>query len=101
MTISIAKRLLLVAYVMLLLGMTTGRTHATDVLPSPVEPARDTQVYGANGQRVGTVAPYGNNSSRFYDDKGRTLGTMTTIGEQTTFYDERGRVTGQLQIKKH
>ena len=38
--------------------------------------------------------PYGNGSVRYYDARGKTLGTSTTTGNTTRFYDASGRSIG-------
>jgi YD repeat-containing protein len=43
---------------------------------------------------VGTATPYGNGSVRYYDARGKTLGTSTTTGNTTRFYDASGRSIG-------
>jgi hypothetical protein len=36
------------------------------------------------------------NSTRYFDERGRTIGTATTTSDgTTTFYEARGRVTGR------
>jgi len=48
-------------------------------------------------RRVGASAratPYGNGSVRYYDARGKTLGTSTTTGNTTRFYDASGRSIG-------
>jgi hypothetical protein len=42
---------------------------------------------------VGTATPYGTGSVRYYDARGRTLGTSMTTGNTTRFYDAGGRPT--------
>jgi hypothetical protein len=44
---------------------------------------------------VGTAAPQGNGTVRYYDSRGNSLGTSTTTGGTTTFYDSGGNVTGR------
>jgi hypothetical protein len=53
-----------------------------------------TRVYAPDGRSVGTVAPQGEGSLRYYDSRGNSLGTSTTTGNTTRFYDAGGRPTG-------
>jgi hypothetical protein len=40
--------------------------------------------------------PQGNGSVRYYDSRGSSVGTSTTIGNTTKFYGPRGNVTGSV-----
>jgi YD repeat-containing protein len=53
-----------------------------------------TRVYAPDGRSVGTIAPQGQGSVRYYDARGNSLGTSTTTGNTTRFYDAGGRPTG-------
>ena len=55
---------------------------------------RDRSGTRPQGRRVGTATPYDNGSVRYYDARGKTLGTSTTTGNTTSFYDAGGRPTG-------
>jgi YD repeat-containing protein len=56
--------------------------------------AEQTRVYGPDGRSTGTIVPQGEGTVRYYDSRGNSLGTSTTIGGTTRFYDARGRSTG-------
>jgi YD repeat-containing protein len=62
---------------------------------TPTLAQQQTRYCSPNGSSLGTSVPYGNGSRRFYDARGNTLGTSTTVGRTTTFYDARGNVTGR------
>jgi hypothetical protein len=70
---------------------------ATALLMLAVTPAlaQQTRYYAPNGASVGTSSPYGNGSRRYYDSRGTTTGTSTTVSRTTTYYDARGNVTGR------
>jgi YD repeat-containing protein len=55
---------------------------------------QQTRVYDPNGQSVGTIAPQGEGSQRYYDSRGRSLGTSTITGNTTRFYNSRGQPIG-------
>jgi YD repeat-containing protein len=67
---------------------------ATCQAPMRNAEAQQTRVYDANGRSVGTVAPQGEGSVRYYDSRGHSTGTSTTTGNTTRFYNERGQPTG-------
>jgi hypothetical protein len=50
----------------------------------------------ARAGSIGTAAPQGNGTVRYYDNRGNSLGTSTTSPSGTrTFYGPRGNVTGR------
>src|SRR5262245_31805788 len=83
-------------------------------IPSPLEPVwffliavvvilvsvigarseEQTRFYGPDGKSIAAAVPQGNGSVRFYDSRGKSLGTSTTTGNTTRFYDPRGRSMG-------
>jgi YD repeat-containing protein len=60
-----------------------------------------TRFYDSQARSVRTAAPYGNGSVRYYDARGKTLGTSTTTGNTTRFYDASGRPTGTGSLLAH
>jgi YD repeat-containing protein len=67
-----------------IIGLAIDRAHA--------EP--QTRFYDSQARSIGTAAPYGNGSVRYYDARGKTLATSTTTGNTTRFYDPGGRSVG-------
>jgi len=68
------------------------------VLAATAAQAQDrqqTHIYGPDGRSIGTAVPIGDGSVRYYDARGKSLGTSTTTGNTTTFYGPRGNVTGK------
>jgi hypothetical protein len=57
--------------------------------------AQQTNFYDSSGRHVGTAAPQGQGSVRYYDNRGSSLGMSTTTGNTTTFYGPGGSVTGK------
>jgi hypothetical protein len=53
-----------------------------------------TRFYDNRGSSLGTAVPQGQGSVRYYDSLGRSLGTSTTTGNTTRFYDAGGRSVG-------
>jgi hypothetical protein len=56
--------------------------------------AEQSRAYGPDGRSLGTIVPLGDGSSRFFDARGNSRGTSTTIGNTTKDYDARGNVLG-------
>jgi YD repeat-containing protein len=57
-----------------------------------------TGFYGPDGRSVSVAVPQGQGTVRYYDSRGRSLGTSTTMGGTSKFYDARGRPAGSFQF---
>jgi hypothetical protein len=57
-----------------------------------------TRVYAPDGRSVGTIVPQREGTLRYYDSRGNSLGTSTTVGNTTTFYGPGGSVTGKAVL---
>jgi YD repeat-containing protein len=51
--------------------------------------------YAPDGRSTGTAVQISPNSTRYFDERGRTIGTSTTTSGTTIYYDARGRLTGR------
>jgi streptogramin lyase len=57
-----------------------------------------TRFYAADGKSIGTAAPQGDGSVRYFDARGNSLGTSNTTGGTTRFYGPDGKPTGKFQF---
>jgi hypothetical protein len=67
---------------------------------SQVRAEPQTRFYAPDGRSIGTAAPQSDGSVRYYDSRGNSAGTSTTMpggsaGPTTTFYGPGGNVTGR------
>jgi YD repeat-containing protein len=69
---------------------TTLLLFATAAFAEP----QQTRIYGPDGRSIGTAAPQGEGTIRYYDARGRSTGTSTTIGNTTRYYDASGQSIG-------
>jgi hypothetical protein len=66
------------------------------VLASAAAFAQQTRYYDNRGNSLGTSSTSSGGQTRYYDSRGNSLGTSSTNSSgTTTFYDSRGNVTGQ------
>jgi YD repeat-containing protein len=77
--------------------MKTIAALALALLTLPSHAGEQIRLYAPDGRSIGTAAPLGAGSTRYYDARGRSTGTSTTSGGTTTVYDSSGRVIGRAQ----
>jgi hypothetical protein len=65
---------------------------------STAHAGEQTRFYGPDGKSIGTAAPQGDGSVRYYDARGNSLGTSSTIGNTTRFYGPDGKRTGEFKF---
>jgi YD repeat-containing protein len=67
---------------------------AAILVASHASAEQQTRIYDSSGRGIATAVPYSDGSIRYYDERGRSLGTSSTSGGTTTYYDTTGRRTG-------
>jgi hypothetical protein len=65
------------------------------VIATAAQAEPQTRIYGPDGRSIGTAAPIGDGSTRYFDARGHSLGTSTDSTGTTTYYGPRGNVTGR------
>jgi YD repeat-containing protein len=67
------------------------------MLALPAHAGEQIRFYAPDGRSLGAAVPLSSGSTRYYDARGRSMGTSTRSGDVTTIYDPRGRVVGRTQ----